>query len=53
LFDELLLLVEGKIIYQGNAKVVKEYFTNNFNLKCPNFSNPPDFFMSKIHHESD
>lgn len=50
LFDDLLLMVEGKIIYQANAKTVNSYFANNFNLKCPTFSNPPDFFMSNIHH---
>lgn len=50
LFDDLLLLVEGRVIYQGPADRVIDYFTSSFNLKCPTFMNPPDFFMSKIHH---
>lgn len=46
-------MVEGKIIYHGDAQKVKDYFVSSFNLRCPTFMNPPDFFMSKIHHESE
>jgi ABC-type multidrug transport system ATPase subunit len=50
LFDNLILMIEGKIIYQGKSSEANAYFANNFNLKCPSFSNPADFFMSIIHH---
>jgi ABC-type multidrug transport system ATPase subunit len=50
LFDNLLILLEGKIIYQDEASTVTDYFQTNFNLSCPQFMNPPDFFMSKIHY---
>lgn len=51
LFDDLLILLEGKIIFQDEALKVTDYFADNFNLVCPQFMNPPDFFMSKIHFE--
>ena len=52
LFDRLLLLVEGKIIYQGNTRAATDYFGTNFTLNCPTFANPADYFMSIMHHES-
>lgn len=52
LFDELILLVEGRLIYHDKADQVTSYFQQNFGLVCPEFSNPPDFFMSKIHHQN-
>lgn len=53
LFDELLLLLEGRLIYHNRASDVSEYFRKNFNLVCPEYANPPDFFMSKIHYEDE
>jgi ABC-type multidrug transport system ATPase subunit len=50
IFDNLTVLLEGKIIYQAEANQVTEYFSQNFNLNCPEFINAPDFFMSKIHY---
>lgn len=50
LFAKLVLIVEGKIIYQGAASSATDYFHSNFNLTCPEFHNPADFFMSVIHH---
>ena len=35
LFDNLLLMIEGKIIYQGKADDTYEYFSRNFELRCP------------------
>ena len=52
LFDKLILLAEGKIIYQGAASDSIRYFSKNFNLTCPEFNNPADFYMSIMHHES-
>lgn len=52
LFDRLLLMVEGKVIYQGSAAQAEKYFADNFKLECPNFMNPADYFMSIMHHEA-
>lgn len=34
LFDKLMLMVEGKFIYQGPARDAVDYFNRNFNLTC-------------------
>ena len=48
LFDRLLLLVDGRCIYQGDAKKAVGYF-NKMGLSCPQFSNSSDYFMSIMH----
>lgn len=53
LFDDLMVMLEGKLIYQSAAAEVTDYFEQNFKLRCPQFMNPPDFFMSKIHYEDE
>ncbi len=53
LFDNLTLLLEGKIIYQDKASLVTDYFDKHFKLTCGQYVNPPDFFMSKIHYEDE
>jgi ATP-binding cassette subfamily G (WHITE) protein 2 len=35
LFDQLTLMVEGKLIYQGPRTQATHYFASNFNLSCP------------------
>lgn len=50
LFDRLTLMVEGKLIYQGPRIEATKYFSSNFNLSCPEFSNPADYFMTIMHH---
>ena len=52
LFDRLILMVEGRLIYQGPKDEATGYFSRNFKLACPEFSNPADYFMSIMHHES-
>ena len=49
LFDSLLLLVEGRLIFHGSAAAAERYFADNFGLVCPEFENPADFFMSIMH----
>jgi len=51
LFDDLTLMVEGKLIYQGDSKRAPDYFGRNFSLRGPAFSNPADYFMSIMHQE--
>ncbi len=52
LFDRLILLAGGKIIYQGRASKAELYFQDELGYLFPKYSNPPDFIMSKIHPES-
>jgi len=49
LFDDLTLMVEGNLIYQGDSRGALDYFDRNFSLKPPDFSNPADYFMSIMH----
>ncbi|CDW89923.1 abc transporter family protein [Stylonychia lemnae] len=44
LFDKLILLADGYIIYQGEAKLSHEYFCS-IGFECPPYSNPADYFM--------
>ncbi|EAR86501.1 ABC-2 family transporter protein (macronuclear) [Tetrahymena thermophila SB210] len=51
-FDRLILLVDGKFIYQGpRSKVIKHF--GSFGFQCPQLSNPADYFMSIMHAESE
>lgn len=45
LFDKLVLMVEGRIIYQGPASNAVEYFTSKFGLRFPTYANPADFLI--------
>ena len=51
LFDKLVLLTDGNIIYQDYAYKATDYFARHFDLVCPRFSNPADYLMSIIHPE--
>jgi ABC-type multidrug transport system ATPase subunit len=49
LFDTLLLMAEGRMVYQGSAETALDYFERHFNLVCPEIQNPAEFFMSVLH----
>ena len=44
LFDELLILLRGSIIYQGKARSAIDYF-GGIGYVCPELTNPADYFM--------
>lgn len=44
-------MVAGRLVYQGPASQSVDYF-KQIGFACPEFSNPPDYFMSIMHHES-
>lgn len=48
LFDRLLLLMEGKTIYFGDANSSTGYF-QNLGYKIPEFSNPADYFLKEFY----
>lgn len=57
MFDRLLLLAKGKILYLNEASRSVQYFANlsdklGMDLTCPELSNPCDFFMSMMSKES-
>ena len=45
IMDRLMLLAKGKIIYFNEAKLSVDYFTN-IGWKCPDLTNPSDYFMA-------
>jgi hypothetical protein len=47
LFDRLILMADGNIIYQGSTKEAVPYF-NNLGFECPMYSNPADFFLKEF-----
>ena len=51
MFDCLMLLARGKIIYFNKASKSVYYF-GTIGYKCPELSNPCDFFMSMMSKES-
>lgn len=52
LFDRIMLMVEGRFIYQGLQKEVMPYFSA-IGFYCPQFTNPADYLMSIMHAESE
>jgi len=46
-----MLLAKGKVIYFNEARFAVDYF-DRINYKCPELSNPADFFMSIMSIES-
>lgn len=51
MFDRLMLLAKGKVIYFNKANLAVDYFAS-IHYKCPELSNPADYFMSIMSIES-
>lgn len=51
MFDRLMLMAQGKIIYFNEARLAVDYFAN-INFACPELSNPADYFMTIMSIES-
>ena len=51
MFDRLMLLAQGKIIYFNEARLAVDYFAS-IGQRCPELSNPADYFMSMMSIES-
>ncbi|KAL4474983.1 hypothetical protein ABPG74_001679 [Tetrahymena malaccensis] len=51
MFDNIMLLVEGRFIYQGKGQldIIKHF--SSFGFKCPQYSNPADYFVSIMYHK--
>ena len=46
-FDRLVLMCDGNIVYQGDAKKSVDYY-KLINYPVPQFANPADFFMKLL-----
>ena len=51
IFDRLMLLARGQVIYFNEAKYAVDHFTQ-IGYKCPEMSNPADYFMSIMSYET-
>eukprot|EP00963_Diacronema_lutheri_P006163 scaffold524_cov357-Pavlova_lutheri.AAC.4 len=47
MFDQLLLLARGKVVYFGAAQEAVDYFSK-MHFVCPDHYNPADFFMDLV-----
>ena len=54
LFDRLILMADGYIIYQGPADLAVPHF-KSIGLECPLRTNPADYFLKEFYipHERD
>lgn len=53
MFDRLMLLAKGKILYFNEAKLAVDYFSAlGPQYQCPEWDNPADFFMDILSIES-
>ena len=48
MFDKLLLMSAGRVVYFGPAKNVLNYFDAVLHMTCPDFFNPGDFVIDVI-----
>lgn len=47
LFDKLILMMEGHIVYHGPAKEATAYFSE-IGYPCPKYANPADFALKVL-----
>lgn len=52
LFDDLILMAEGQIVYYGPADEVLNYLAE-LDFKCPEYMNPADFLFMDVLNEAD
>jgi ATP-binding cassette subfamily G (WHITE) protein 1 len=52
LIDDLMLMADGRVVYMGEARKSIEYFARQ-GYRCPQYSNPADFFFMSIFHKAD
>uniref|UniRef100_A0A7S4U5Y3 ABC transporter domain-containing protein n=1 Tax=Paramoeba aestuarina TaxID=180227 RepID=A0A7S4U5Y3_9EUKA len=51
LFDDLMLIASGKVVYHGAALLSLDYF-QSIGYECPKNFTPTDFFMALLHDET-
>ncbi|KAI3386317.1 hypothetical protein SNEBB_004313 [Seison nebaliae] len=48
MFDKLMLLAKGRVLYFGNAHEGTNFFSKIYNVQCPNNYNPADFLVHEF-----
>uniref|UniRef100_A0A6B2L0A8 ABC transporter domain-containing protein n=1 Tax=Arcella intermedia TaxID=1963864 RepID=A0A6B2L0A8_9EUKA len=48
MFDKLLILSHGHVIYFGNSASAVQYFGDNLGKVCGQYENPADFFLEAV-----
>lgn len=48
LFDDLVLLADGSVVYHGESVTAVDYFARRGGFVCPPHSNPADFFFMHV-----
>lgn len=51
MFDKLMLLAKGKVIYFNESSLSRDYF-KKIDFICPNLANPADYYMLIMSKES-
>jgi hypothetical protein len=51
IFDRLMLMAKGQIIFFNEAQYAVDHFAS-IDYKCPELSNPADYFMSIMSYET-
>jgi len=51
MFDKLMLLAKGKVLYFNECSLSRDYF-KKINFICPNLANPADYYMLIMSKES-
>lgn len=51
LFDKLMLMADGQVVYHGPAKDSVNFFAD-CGYVCPSLDNPPDYYMQLLHLEN-
>ncbi|EAR86510.2 ABC transporter family protein (macronuclear) [Tetrahymena thermophila SB210] len=53
MLDRIMLMVNGRFIYQGPGNTEISNYFNNLGFVCPNLCNPADYYMSIMHQENE
>ncbi|KAJ1978770.1 hypothetical protein H4R34_003081 [Dimargaris verticillata] len=52
MFDDIMVLQEGRTVYMGEASHAVDYFTR-VGYRCPTYTNPADFFFMSVLYQFD
>ncbi|KAL4474977.1 hypothetical protein ABPG74_001673 [Tetrahymena malaccensis] len=53
MLDRIMLMVNGRFIYQGPGNSEISNYFNNLGFICPHLCNPADYYMSIMHQENE
>ena len=50
LFDRVICMTDGNVIYNGPPTEIANYFNDNFGVQMKKLYNPADFVINLAHH---